>query len=64
VVMLLGCSASIVVIMLMVSTVSTLYFFGAVVGGSLAFVAGLCAAQLWHTFVRRSLAGGSAPGGR
>lgn len=53
-VLLLGCGASIVGLMLMVAAVSSVYFFGAVVGGSLAFVSGACAAQLWRSSVARS----------
>lgn len=52
--LLVGAGVSIVVMLLMIGAVSSLYFFGAVVGGSLAFLTGVCATHLWQGSIRRA----------
>jgi hypothetical protein len=55
-ILLVGCTLSISAIMLLLAGVSPVYFFCAVVGGTLAFVAGVSAHQLVHRWVGRTRA--------
>jgi len=54
VILLAGSALSIAVIMFGVAMVSPLYFFFAVLGGSLAFVAGVSTTQLVNRSIRRT----------
>jgi hypothetical protein len=54
VVLLIGCTLSISAMMLLLAGVSQVYFFCAVLGGTLAFVAGVSATQLVHRSVGRA----------
>jgi hypothetical protein len=56
VILLIGCALSISAIMLLVAGTSPVYFFCAVVGGTLAFVAGVSATQLVHRWAGRTRA--------
>lgn len=54
VILLAGCSAIVLAMLLVIAGVSPPYFLASVVGGALAFVAGASATQLVHRSVRRT----------
>ncbi len=59
-ILLIGCTLSISAIMLLLAGVSPVYFLCAVLGGNLAFVAGVSASQLVHRSLGRARAASEA----
>jgi hypothetical protein len=53
VLLLIGCTVSVVGMLLVIAGVSAAWFFGSVVGGTLAFVAGASASRLMHRATRQ-----------